>query len=167
MRQRGASAAWFLLVCAIAVAFIWFTSRQLPALVANHFAQGGIANGFIQHRSYVITMMVACVLLPFVIVFPIVLALSNPNIAIKVPNADYWLAPERRADTVAFLRTQMMRLGTGLLIFICYVHWLLIKANTLSPPRLAAGPFVSAVTVFIGFVIVWAAIHYTRFRKPA
>ncbi len=165
MKQRGASSLWFLLIAALAAAFIWETSRQLPPLVGAHFGAGGIATGFVTQRSYVFTAIFACVVLPVVLVLPLSLALNNPNAVINLPNRDYWLAPERRADTVEFIRKQMMRFGTALLIFICYVHWLVVKANAQSPPRLAAAPFVSAIAVFLGFVVVWIAIHFTRFRR--
>ncbi len=165
-RQRGASSAWFLLLAAAAVAFIWFSGQELPRLVGSHFGRGGIATGFIPRNRYLFATMFASVLLPLVIVFPISLALRNPNARINLPNRDYWLTPERRPETVNFIRTQMMRFGAALLLFICYVHWLVVQANLKSPPRLAGSAFVSAVAVFIGFVIVWIAIHYTRFRKP-
>jgi hypothetical protein len=165
MKQRGASSAWFLLIAAAAAGFIWVTGERLPPLVASHFGAGGIATGFILHRRYVFAAMFLCVAPALAIVFPVSLALRNPKTVINLPNRDYWLAPERRADTIDFIRTQMMRFGTALLVFFCYVHWLLVKANQQSPPRLAGAAFVSAVAVFIGFMVVWTAIHYTRFRK--
>ena len=165
-RQRGVSSAWFLLVAAAAVAFICFSSQELPPLVGAHFGTGGIATGFVPRHRYLLAAICAAVLLPVVIVFPISLALRNPNAVINLPHRDYWLTPGRRPDTVRFVRHQMMRFGTAMLIFICYVHWLVVEANEKSPPRLAGSAFVSAVAVFIGFVIVWIAIHYTHFRKP-
>jgi hypothetical protein len=166
MKERGVASIWLLLFAAAAAAFIWVTSRQLPPLVASHFGAGGIANGFILHRRYVFAALFVCVAPALAIVFPVTLALRNPSARINLPNGDYWLAPERRAETVAFIRTQMMRFGTALLVFFCYVHWLVVKANESSPPRLAGASFVSAVAVFLGFLLVWIAIHYTRFRRP-
>ena len=162
--QRGASSVWFLLVAATAAGFVWVTSRKLPALVAAHFGTSGIATGFILHKTYLFATLFACIVLPVMIVVPISVALNDPNATIKVPNRDYWLAPERRARTVEFIRKQMMRFGAALLVFICYVHWLVVRANEQTPPRLAAGPFVSAIAVFVGFAVVWSAIHYTHFR---
>ncbi len=165
-RQRGASPAWFLLLVAAAVAFIWFSGQELPRLVGSHFGRGGIATGFVPRNRYLFGISLASVLLPVLIVFPISLALRNPKAIINLPNRDYWLTPERRPETVNFIRTQMMRFGAALLAFICYVHWLVVQANESSPPRLAGSAFVSAVALFVGFVVVWIAIHYTHFRKP-
>jgi hypothetical protein len=164
-RQRGVSSAWFLLLAAAAVAFIWIAGRELPPLVGAHFGTGGIATGFVPRQRYLIVATIGCVLLPLIIVFPISIALRNPQAVINLPNRDYWLAPERRPATVDFIRRQMMRFGTAMLVFVCYVHWLVIQANERSPPRLAGSAFVSAVAIFIGFVIVWIALHYTRFRR--
>ena len=166
MRQRGASSVWLLLIAAAAAAFIWVTSQQLPPLVASHFGAGGIANGFVLHRRYLFTVLFLCIGPALAIVFPMNVALGNPNAAINLPNRDYWLAPERRAETVEFVRTQMLRFGTALIVFFCYVHWLVVKANQQSPPRIPGPAFVSAVAVFIGFLVVWTAIYYTRLHKP-
>jgi hypothetical protein len=163
--QRGASSAWFLLIAAAAVAFIWFTARQLPPLVGVHFGTASIATGFVPRSRYVLAAISASVLLPFVIVFPISLALRSPNVVINLPNRDYWLTPERRPQTVNFIRSQMMRFGTAMLLFICYVHWLVVEANAKSPPRLATGAFVAGIAVFACFVILWITLHYRRFRR--
>jgi hypothetical protein len=165
MRQRGASSVWLLLISAAAAGFIWVTSQQLPPLVASHFGVGGIANGFVLHQRYLFAVLFLCIAPALAIVLPMNAALGNSNAAINLPNRDYWLAPERRAETVEFIRTQMLRFGTALIVFFCYVHWLVVKANQQSPPRIPGPAFVSAVAVFIGFLIVWAAIYYTRFRK--
>ncbi len=162
--QRGASSALFLIVVAIGAAFVWMTSRSLPGMVASHFGASGIANGFIQHRTYVIATLCACIVLPVAVVVPLHFALRNPNAVINLPNRDYWLTPERRADTFEFVRTQMTRFGIALLAFICYAHWLVVQANERTPPRLSSVSFVSGLVVFAGFVVVWIAIHLNRFR---
>ncbi len=166
MRERGASSVWLLLLAAAAAAFIWATSRQLPPLVASHFGAGGIANGFVLHRRYVFAVLFLSIAPALAIVLPMNFALGNPNARINLPNRDYWLAPERRAATVEVIRTQMLRFGTALIVFFCYVHWLVVEANRQSPPRIPGPAFVSAVVVFVGFLIVWTAIYYTHFRKP-
>jgi fatty acid desaturase len=73
--------------------------------------------------------------------------------------------PEPRPETIAYVRKQMVRFGVGLLVFICYVHWLVVRANELTPPRIPAGPFVSALAVFVGFVLLWVALFFARFRN--
>lgn len=164
--QQGASSAWILIAAVLGAGFVWMTSQSLPPLVAAHFGSGGIATGFIPHKSYVFATLLACLALPLLIVAPISAALNNPSVRINVPNRDYWLMPERRPETIAFIRKQMGRFGIGLLVFICYVHWLVVRANELTPPRLAAGPFVSALAMFLGFVVLWIALFFRRFRNP-
>lgn len=163
--QRGASSVWFLLVAAAGAAFIWMTSQALPPLVASHFGSGGTANGFMPHRTYVYAAVVACIVLPLCVILPVSMLLNNPNTTINLPNADYWLSPEQRPATVEYIRKQLLQFGIALLVFICYVHWLVVRANELTPPRLAAGPFVSALAVFVGFVVVWIALFFNRFGR--
>ena len=164
--QRGASSVSFLLIVVLAAAFVWFTSRSLPNLVASHFGAHGIPNGFMRRDPYVIVIICLCIALPLLVTVPLNFALRNPDMMINVPHREYWLAPQRRADTVDFVRRQMTRFGLALLAFICYVHWLVVKANEQIPPRLSSVAFVSALVMFAGFVTVWMAIFFNRFRNP-
>ena len=101
---------------------------------------------------------------PFAVVVPISLAMNNPDAVINVPNRDYWLAPQRRAATVAYIRRQMLIFGLALLAFICYVHWLVVKANGTSPPTLPPSSFMLALVTFATFVMLWIALFLKRFR---
>jgi hypothetical protein len=163
--QRGAFSVLFLFLVALGAAFVWFTSGALPAQVASHFGAHGLPNGFMPREIYAIAMLGICVVLPLLVSLPINLALRRPEAVLNLPNKDYWLAPERRVETVEFVRRQMKGFGIGLLAFICYVHWLVIKANELVPPRLSSVAFVSALVLFAGFVAVWTAIFLNRFRS--
>jgi hypothetical protein len=163
--QQGASSAWILIAAVAGAGFVWVTSQSLPPLVASHFGSGGIATGFIPHKTYVFAAMCACIAFPLVLVLPMSAALNHPRAVINVPNRDHWLTPERRPETIAYVRKQMVRFGVGLLVFICYVHWLVVRANELTPPRIPAGPFVSALAVFVGFVLLWVALFFARFRN--
>lgn len=149
----------------IAAAFVWHSSLALPAMVASHFDDNGAANGFIQHRTYMIATLIAILLLPLAVVLPISLAMNSPTAIINVPNRDHWLAPQRRAATVAYVKRQMLIFGLALLAFICYVHWLVVKANTTAPPRLPPSSFMLALVGFATFVMLWVAVLLKRFRN--
>ena len=50
--------------------------------------------------------------------------------------AGTFVAPERRAETVAYLREHLGRLCPLLVVFLCAVHGLVVRANESVPPRL-------------------------------
>jgi hypothetical protein len=161
----GTSAAAFTLLVAVAAVFVWHSSQGLPPMVASHFGATGYANGFIPRGTYIVATLCALVLLPLAVVVPISVALNKPNAVINLPNRDYWLTAQRRPATIAFIRRQMLYFGVGLLTFICYVHWLVVKANGTAPPTLPSSTFMLGLVTFATFVVLWVGIYLKRFRN--
>jgi len=159
-RQTGVSFPVFLLILALAAGFVLYSSLQMPALVGSHFAASGAADSFMSRGRYLALMLCVTIVLPLLVTLPVSLGLDNPNL----PNRDYWLAPERREETIAFVRQQMMRFGVALLLFICYAHWLVTRANEHSPPALSVVSLVSGLLMFAAYAVIWIALYFTRFR---
>jgi hypothetical protein len=163
--QNGKGAGLFALYIACATVFVWLTSMGLPPLVASHFGFGGAANGFMT-RSFYTRFMVAFVIgLPAFMVLVTWYAVGNAKARLNLPNRDYWLVPERRAATVAFLRAGILWFGVLLVTFLCYAHELVVLANTVQPPQLPESWFIGGLVVFfvVLFIAVRAFLH--RFRR--
>src|ERR1700682_3658869 len=148
----------FAFVVACAAVFVWLTSIRLPALVASHFGGSGAANGFMPHGFYVCFMLTFVVGLPALLVVITWLAIASPKARINLPNKAYWLAPERRDETIAFLRSGILWFGTTLVAFLCYVHWLVVLANEVQPARLANSWFVGGLVVFFAAMFIWLKV---------
>jgi hypothetical protein len=144
--------------------FVYYTGESLPEMVASHFSREGVATGFLPRAVYM-RITLSTVLLPpmFLAVLPR-LILRNPNARINVPNRDYWLAPERRERTVAIIVQQCTYFGVMLLLFLCYAHWLVVRANAAAPPTLSSGWILAGLVVFLGFTVRWATRMIGRFR---
>lgn len=155
----------FALLVACGAAFVWLTAASLPATVASHFAAAGNANGFMSHGQYLGLTLAFVVGLPALLVVGSHFAIGAPGARINLPNRDYWLAPERRDETVAFLRAAMARFGTVLVVFLCYVHWLVVRANAVQPPRLSAGGIIGGLVAFVVFALLWTRWLLRRFRN--
>jgi hypothetical protein len=158
------SLRWPLLV-ACGAAFIWLTSLSLPDVVASHFEADGYANGFMSRGAYIGLMLACAVGLPALLVIVAYFGLGSPNARINLPDRDYWLAPERRAETVSYLREQLARFAVVLMGLLCYVHWLVVRANATRPPRLST-PWINAgLVAFAVFVVIWTRMFLRRFRN--
>ena len=153
------------LVCA--AAFVWLTSVRLPTLVASHFGSSGAATGFMRYGFYVCFMLAFVVGLPPLLVVTTWLALSGKKARINLPNKAYWWAPERRAETIAFLRSGILWFATTLVAFLCYVHWLVVVANEVQPAHLANSWFVGGLVGFLAGVFIWLKVFLGRFRRSA
>ncbi len=158
---------WFALLLAAAAGFVVITGLGLPDVVASHFGGSGAPNGAMPRTTYVGFMLVLIVGLPALLVFVTWFTVGKPGARINLPNREYWLAPERRAGTVARLRAAMLQFGALLLAFLCYGHWLVVRANLSQPVRLAHSWFVGGLVVFLVLVLSWSVALVRRFRRVA
>ena len=164
--MRSSSTPWaFVLVIAAAAGFVWLTGQRMPPLVAAHFGVTGAANGYMARPSYLKFMMVFVVLLPLALTVAMGWALRIPGARINLPDRDYWLAPERRTATIAVLLQYMRVFGTALVVFLCYVHWLVVQANDVQPPALDNRWMVGGLLIFLALVIGWTVALRRRFRR--
>lgn len=81
------------------------------------------------YLRFTITLLVG---LPLLIAILSSITSILPASFINLPNREYWLTPERQADTLSYLRKHSYRLGIALAIFVCFVHWLVIRANSIA-----------------------------------
>ena len=89
-----------------------------------------------------------------------------PVARINLPDRDHWLAPERRAETLAALSARSIGFAALLTVFLCFVHWLVVRANRLQPPRLDESSFIVGLMLFALAAAVWLALLVMRFRRP-
>ena len=89
----------------------------------------------------------------------------RPN-RIRLPHRDYWLAPERREATFATFAGFAWALACAITLFIGGMHWIILEANAMSPPRLAESTADLLAFGFAIVVAVWAIALYLRFRRP-
>lgn len=149
-----------------AAIFVVTTGHALPIVVASHFGPGGTANGFMPHKTYVRFTLAFVVLMPLLLNLVAAAVARLPEKLVNIPNRQYWLAPERRAQAVDMLRGRMQVFAAMLVAFLCYVHWLVVRANAQSPPMLDNKRFVTGLAVFLLALILWIVALRRKFRHP-
>src|SRR5262245_3767721 len=115
--------------------------------------------------GYVRFMLVFVVVLPSLLVAAIGLLPRLLPQWVNIPNRAYWLAPERRDDSLAFLLAHACWFGVLMVLFLAAIHYLLLQANAASPPRLPTAPFVALLAGFVAGLAVWMVMLYRRFRS--
>lgn len=148
-----------------AAAFIHVSSASLPPVVASHFAAGGAANGFMPRDGYVALMTVLVVVVPLFLAGVSSLVAIMPVDRINLPNREYWLAPERVDDTMAFLQAHGRYLALLLAAFLCFVHWLVVLANGQQPPLFPERRFLAGLSLFLLAMLGWGGVLVLRFRR--
>jgi hypothetical protein len=155
----------FLLALALAYSFVLQTGKALPALSAVHFDGAGNANGFMPRERYIHFMSWLGLGLPLLIVAVTSVAYARADY-FKVPNREYWMAPERADATRSFLIGHGIWFGTLLTGLLCFVHWIVVIANRERPPHLANGLAIGGLLVFTAVTLGWAMLLLVVFRRP-
>jgi uncharacterized membrane protein len=134
-------------------------------MVASHFDAAGQANAFMSRSGY--TRFVLCLVLglPLVVV-AILTAVYSRAADLKLPNRDYWLAPQRIDRTRAFLVAHGVWFGSLLVVLACLVHWLELVANRAQPPHLSSSMFAAVMIAFLLATAAWIAALMVAFRRP-
>lgn len=145
-------------------ALVILDAGQLPERVAIHFGVGGRADGWADRQQAVMLSEILCVV-PVVFLVLAQLMRVLPSGAFNLPHRDYWLAPERRAETVAAISGQLMWMGCLMVLFLAGVYWLTIEANRLTPPRLPMQSFLALLVAFLAATGIWTVLFLRRFFK--
>jgi uncharacterized membrane protein len=155
----------FILLLLFAVGFVIGTVPDLPPRVASHFDAAGQANAFMSRSGY--TRFVLCLVLGLpTVVVAILTAVYSRAGDLKLPNRDYWLAPQRIDRTRAFLVAHGVWFGSLLVILACFIHWLELTANREQPPHLSNSLFAGVMIAFLLATAAWVAALMVAFRRP-
>lgn len=159
----------FILLLAGSAGFIVATVGTFPDHVATHFGLGGQPNGWMSRDGYLIWM------LGFGIVFPAIVSAmvgllprAWPGLAfVNLPNRDHWFAPERRAESHAYLGRHACWLGCMIVLLMAGIHALILQAHDAVPAQLPETPFFALLGGFLLALGVWILVLYRRFYRPA
>jgi uncharacterized membrane protein len=156
----------FIALLLLAILFVSLTASQLPPMVASHFDASGQPNAFISRSSYIRFVLCLAVGFPGAIVTVLSVVYSRAT-DLKLPNREYWLAPQQLDRTRAFLVAHAVWFGSLLVTLVCCVHWLELGANRLHPPHLSNQTFAVVMLAFLIATGVWIWALMFAFRRPA
>ncbi len=148
--------------------YVWLTSAQLPARVATHFGANGEPNDGMTRAGHVQFTLLFGLAVPAFIVGLFATMRHFGDRWVNLPHQDYWLAPERRQETFAFLTRQGFWFAGLFIAFLAGIHHSILAANARTPVTLPASDVVWIAGGFLVAIFVWAAILIGRFsRRPA
>lgn len=139
---------------------------QLPSVVASHFNGRGAPNGWQPKQAFFIffvVMTVLCVLIGFGLASIIG---AIPIQLINLPNKYYWLAPERREDTLEWLKAYFGWLACGLYVVMIVAFDYAAKSNLHPGQPPDAARLWYTLGGFLMFTIVWLVRMFTKFLRP-
>lgn len=139
---------------------------QLPSVVASHLNGRGAPNGWQTKQAFFQVLVIVSVIFAVVgFAIPKIISLL-PSQMINLPNKNYWLAPERFAETVAFLNAHFAWFACALFLFNILVFDYAIQSNLHpgNPPNPAR--FWYFLAGFLIFTTAWTIRMLARFLRP-
>lgn len=158
-------------VYALLLAFGYFNWMRiypkLPQRIAVHFGYDGTPNGWAPKDGLLWTTLVVLAILSVTTMgIPrLVTAVSGDRM--NLPHRAYWLAPERRKQTMGFIEAQGIWFGCAVLLLLYTAFQLAVDANLSPDKRFNSRTMWNALGVFFFVVVVWM-IHFVRhfYRVP-
>lgn len=155
----------FILLMALAFVQSFYYYSQLPETIASNFNSNGEANGWSSKTSFfaLYAGLVALFAATFLLL-PRYLG-RIPTTYVSMPNREFWLAPERQAETLAFICHQMLIMGNAVMVFFICIMQLVIDANVGGTYRLSSGTMWILLGGYLAFTVAWTIGFITRFTK--
>ncbi len=160
----AAPAISFALSYACLVAYLAYSAQWLPERVASHFGLDFNANSWMPRPVHLV--LIGIVPLLFVGVFSALRLLPLPAGCFNLPHREYWLSPERRAGTVAFIFRQGLWFACLVTGFMAGIQYLIVQANTPATAHLAAAPFLFLIMGFLLATMIFVIQLMYRFAAP-
>jgi uncharacterized membrane protein len=139
---------------------------MLPDQVAIHFGSGGVPNGWASKCTHALILLLIEVPVFALFMSAGRLVLRFPQKWISLPNKDYWLRQENRAELEARFTALMHEFGVVLFVFLFAVGLLTLDANLSDPVRLNEALFLALFVAYMLYVVSWL-VKLVRRLKPA
>lgn len=151
-----------LVVCVSQIA-LWF--NDLPEQVPSHFDGNGQVDGHMNRVAFCSTM--GLMNLVFLIGFPLLGLLTKyiPDSLVNMPNKDYWLAPNRRDNSMRTMTDFLTAIGwmtSWLFIGIFQMSALVaVKARETINPE-----FYLVMGIYLVVIVAMVVFLHFKFRIP-
>ncbi|MCP4469200.1 MAG: DUF1648 domain-containing protein [Gammaproteobacteria bacterium] len=148
----------------LAAAQVLYYYPQMPEVVASHFDGRGAPNDWSGRNVFFGIYLSMVAMLVGIFIFVPRRSEKRIGFSLKIPNREYWLAPERLEHTRAFFQRQMIIMGVVHLLLAIFTVQLAILANPDQEVRLHSS-IGWALGIYFCFIIAWLVhfrIHFSR-----
>jgi hypothetical protein len=165
MKKFPIPALMFGLLYLLFVGYLAASSSELPERMATHFDGGGQPDGWGSRGDYVRFMVVFGLVFPLFAPAICYVARFLPDRLWNIPHRDYWFAPERRRETLAYLFSHSLWLAPLMAGFVIGMHLTTVHANRLAEPQLPMGTVLGMTGIMLAGVGVWLVPLIRYFKR--
>lgn len=156
---------WVLAASGLGSVFVVSLGALLPPTVASHFGVTGAPDAYMNRESFVALMCLLVAALPALVWWA--LGLSVRLGKATLPNATYWLAPERRERTEHMVLRHAALLAVGLSVVLCYFFAAAVAANLAEggQAKLSLALVLPGLAAFLAGIALWQYFLGRQFRR--
>lgn len=166
MRLDRAPITVLLLLAAVAAIQMTHYYPLLPERLAVHFGSSGEPDGWSSKGEF---MVLFGAMEAFFVLFGVGLALALdriPVVLINVRHKDYWFSPERREESLEFLKNQILWMEAATLGFFVAMAQLIFRGNLGDAPPRLPGNFWYVLIAFVAAILWFSLRIVLRFCSP-
>lgn len=153
------------LIAVFSVIQVALQAPYLPSPMAVRFNAAGHAVGWNTAQSFAtVNLVIVAVILGICLILPKSLT-GRRRLRWRLPNRDYWLAPERLAKTIEYIQQQFYWHGIVTLLLLMAVFQLVVDANARKPPLLDSERLVWLLAGYAALIIVWGWSLWRKFSR--
>jgi hypothetical protein len=141
------------------------SSSQLPERVAIHFGAAGQPDDWTSRAGYLQSAASFGLIFPLFVPAIVYVIRFFPNQSLNFPHRDYWLAPSRRAETMAYLFRHSLWFSSMALCFVIGLHYLSMRANQLTPTQFSTPLVLALAGGFVAGTGVWVVSMLRYFGR--
>lgn len=149
---------------AMLTSLVW-SYYLLPGQVAVHFNAAGQPDRWASRGSHLALMGLTGIALPLLLLLVFWGVRYLPLSVVNIPHRDYWLAPQRRVQTIEHI----FQLGLWFTclegLFFLVLHWLVVAANRQLPVQLSWLAWLVLAT-YLMLLVGWIVWFWRMFRLP-
>jgi len=165
MQNSGLPKLIYALIAAAGLLYFSSLYPRLPELMASHFNANGVATAWMPKSGFfmLFPIIILAASVPVLLV-PRSLA-RLPNEKINLANKEYWLAPERRAETIEYVGMQLGWFGCAVLALLFCGLYNAVAANLSPDHTFDSGSFYIELGAFLAFTIFWLVRLLSHFAR--
>lgn len=154
------------LIAVITTVQILLQLPYLPSPLAVRFNWAGDAVGWNAPHSFaIVNLVIVAVIVGIALALPSLMA-RRRRLRWRLPNRDYWLAPERIPETLEYLKRQFLWHGVVTLLLLMGVFQLVVDANSREPATLDTSRLLLFVAGYFAFIVLWSWALWRKFSRP-
>ena len=167
--KHGSEALWqgaWLASAVVALCVALLSYVMSPAVVPIHFGPGGIPDAW-GNRSVLLEVYIGLIAGTFLLfgLMPRIIR-HGPTWCINLPNKEYWLAPEHRAEAAARFAAWSHVYGFGFYLFLIVVQGAVLNSLLSEQQRLPPQLLGLATFGFVVFTLGSCLWLVSSFRLP-